>query len=70
MLTAMAWLSLRAGHRAAYSEVRQADSDARCGSLRARIVQQYSAPFDAIFDSPQAAAELEAPSTASRLSRC
>ncbi len=27
-------------------------------SLRERIAEQYSAPFDAIFDSPQAAAEL------------
>ena len=27
-------------------------------SLRERIAQQYSAPFDVIFDSPQAAAEL------------
>ena len=28
-------------------------------SLRERIAQQYSAPFDVIFDGPQAAAELE-----------
>jgi AcrR family transcriptional regulator len=29
------------------------------GTLRVRILQQYSVPFDAIFDSPQAAAELD-----------
>jgi hypothetical protein len=29
--------------------------------LRARIIQLYSVPFDAIFDSPQAAAEIEVP---------
>jgi hypothetical protein len=28
-------------------------------SLRERIAQQYSAPFDVIFEGPQAAAELE-----------
>jgi hypothetical protein len=28
-------------------------------SLRERIAEQYSAPFDAIFGSPQAAAELK-----------
>ena len=28
-------------------------------SLRERIAEQYSAPFDVIFDSPQVAAELE-----------
>jgi hypothetical protein len=30
------------------------------GTLRARIIQHYSAPFDAIFDGPQAA-ELAVP---------
>jgi hypothetical protein len=42
----------------AYSEVRQVDSDA-VGTLRARIIQLYSAPFEALFASPQAATELE-----------
>lgn len=56
-LTAMTWLA--SGPDAGpYSEVRQADSDA-VGTLRARIIQLYSVPFDAIFDSPQAADELE-----------
>ena len=58
-LTAMAWLSLgpdmgqmpEAAHRDVGSpEMR---------SLRERIAQQYSAPFDVIFDGPQAAEELE-----------
>ncbi|NVN50411.1 TetR/AcrR family transcriptional regulator [Mycolicibacterium hippocampi] len=57
-LTAMAWLSLgpdiaqvpNAGHPVAGSQ--------EVLSLRERIAEQYSAPFDAIFDGPQAAAEL------------
>lgn len=56
-LTAMTWLA-SGPDAGAYSEVRQADSDA-VGSLRAHIIQMYSAPFDAIFDSPQAADDLE-----------
>jgi len=56
-LTAMTWLA-SGPDAGAYSEVRQADSDA-VGTLRARIIQLYSVPFDAIFDSPQAADELE-----------
>ncbi len=55
-ITAMTWLA-SGPDAGAYSEVRQADSDA-VGTLRARIIQMYAAPFDAIFDSPQAAAEL------------
>lgn len=59
MLTALTWLA--SGPDAGeYSEVRQADSDT-AGTLRARIIQNYSVPFDAIFDSPQAAAEIEVP---------
>ena len=57
MLTAMTWLA-SGPDAGAYSEVRQTDSDA-VGSLRARIIQHYSVPFDAIFDSPQAIAELD-----------
>jgi AcrR family transcriptional regulator len=56
-LTAMAWLSLGPDigqlpdrHDAGSPEVR---------SLRERLAEQYSAPFEAIFGSPQAAAELE-----------
>jgi AcrR family transcriptional regulator len=55
-ITAMTWLA-SGPDAGAYSEVRQTDSEA-VGTLRTRIIQMYSAPFDAIFDSPQAAAEL------------
>ncbi len=57
MLTAMAWLSLGPDigqlpdhHEAGSPQMR---------SLRERLAEQYSAPFNAIFDSPQAAAELK-----------
>ena len=57
-LTAMAWLSL--GPDIGQLPVRHADAGSpQLRSLRERIAEQYSAPFDAIFDSPQAAAELE-----------
>lgn len=58
-LTAMAWLSLDPdiGH---LPDAQSGDAgSAEVRSLRERITQQYSAPFDAIFDGPQAAAELE-----------
>lgn len=57
-LTAMTWLA--SGPDAGlYADVRQADSDdSAVGTLRTRIIQHYSMPFDAIFDSPQAVAEL------------
>jgi AcrR family transcriptional regulator len=58
-LTAMSWLALgrdmeqlpESGHRAI-------GQSPEVNTLRERIAQQYAAPFDAIFDSPQAAAEL------------
>lgn len=52
-LTAMAWLSLG-------PDIEQVPSagTSQVGSLRERIAEQYSAPFDAVFDSPDAAAEL------------
>ena len=58
-LTAMAWLSLGPdiGHLPEASHGDEGSAEVR--SLRERIVQQYSAPFDVIFDGPQAAAELE-----------
>jgi AcrR family transcriptional regulator len=56
-LTAMTWLA-SGPDAGSYSQVRQTDSDA-VGTLRTKIIQLYSAPFDAIFDSPQAAAELK-----------
>ena len=54
LLSAMNWLALgrdldQLPDRADSNEVR---------TLRERIAQQYAAPFDAIFDSPQAVAEL------------
>ncbi len=58
-LTAMAWLAL-GGDLEALPEPRRthpADSTA-ITTLRERIAREYAAPFDAIFDSPAAAAEL------------
>jgi AcrR family transcriptional regulator len=58
-LTAMAWLSL-GPDIGQWPEARSGDvSSPEVHSLRERIAQQYSAPFDVIFDGPQAAAELE-----------
>jgi AcrR family transcriptional regulator len=55
MLTAMSWLAL--GRDLAQlpesNHTRTADSSA-ISTLRERIAQQYAAPFDAIFDSPEA----------------
>ena len=48
LLTAMAWLSLGPD----IDEVPTVGG--QVGSLRERIAEQYSAPFDAIFDSPDA----------------
>ncbi len=56
MLTAMTWIA-SGPDIGAYSDVHQSDSDA-VGTLRARIIQLYSAPFEALFDSPQVTAEL------------
>jgi AcrR family transcriptional regulator len=57
-LTAMAWLSLGPdiGH---LPGPRHTTGGPEMRSLRERIAEQYSAPFDAIFDSAQAAAELK-----------
>ncbi|GAB3217303.1 TetR/AcrR family transcriptional regulator [Mycolicibacterium hippocampi] len=55
-LTAMAWLSL-GPDMAAVPTAGQAGSQ-EVMSLRERIAEQYSAPFVALFDGPQAAAEL------------
>lgn len=56
MLTAMAWLSLGPDIGALPDPHAEATSML---SLRERLAEQYSAPFDAIFDGPQAATELE-----------
>ncbi|ORW29093.1 TetR family transcriptional regulator [Mycobacterium paraense] len=59
LLTAMSWLALGPD-----LEQLPEPGDARAAngcsitSLRERIAQQYAAPFDAVFDSPEAAAEL------------
>lgn len=54
MLTAMAWLSLGPD----ISELPSAGGGDGVRSLRERIAEQYSAPFDEVFDSPAGAAEL------------
>lgn len=53
MLTAMAWLSLGPD----IGEVPNSGSEG-VRSLRERIAEHYSAPFDTLFESPQAVAEL------------
>ncbi|MGH3644400.1 MAG: TetR/AcrR family transcriptional regulator [Mycobacterium sp.] len=59
ILTAMSWLSLGPDIDR-LPEMRHNDtSSPEMRSLRERIAQQYSAPFDVIFDSPLAAAELK-----------
>ncbi|EHI11573.1 TetR/AcrR family transcriptional regulator [Mycolicibacterium thermoresistibile] len=57
MLTAMTWMA-SGPDVGPYPDARETDSDA-VGTLRSRIVQLYSVPFDAILDSPQAAEELD-----------
>lgn len=57
LLTAMNWLALGRDLDQMPEAHSAADSD-EIRTLRERIAQQYAAPFDAIFDSPQAAAEL------------
>jgi AcrR family transcriptional regulator len=58
-LTAMSWLALGGDlqHLPAARHSETADSTA-ITTLRERIAQQHAAPFDAIFDSPEAVAEL------------
>jgi AcrR family transcriptional regulator len=58
-LTAMAWLSLGPDIGQLPEAQHRDTSSPEMRSLRERIAQQYSAPFDLIFDGPQAAAELE-----------
>ena len=55
MMTAMSWLAL-GRDLDEMPEPRHADAgDSPISTLRERIAQQYAAPFDVIFDSPQAA---------------
>ena len=57
-LTAMAWLSLGPDIGRLLADRQNEPGSPEMRSLRERIAEQYSAPFDVIFDSPQAAAEL------------
>jgi AcrR family transcriptional regulator len=58
-LSAIAWLALGSGMEQLPSgRPSGARDSAEVRTLRERVAQQYSAPFDAIFDSPQAKAEL------------
>jgi AcrR family transcriptional regulator len=58
-LTAMSWLAFGGDMEKLPGSGRGRLSDSpEVQTLRERIAQQYAAPFDAIFDSPQAAAEL------------
>lgn len=59
LLTAMSWLALGPDLEG-LPEPGDARAAGGCSitSLRERIAQQYAAPFDAVFDSPEAAAEL------------
>jgi AcrR family transcriptional regulator len=55
ILTAMSWLSLGPDIGVLPQMQHTDTSSPEMRSLRERIAQQYSAPFDVIFDSPQAA---------------
>ena len=57
-LTAMAWLSLGPDIGQLPDALHHDTLSPEMHSLRERIAQQYSAPFDLILDSPAAAAEL------------
>lgn len=54
VMTAMSWLAL-GRDLAGMPEPRHTHDSAAITTLRERIAQQYAAPFDAIFDSPEAA---------------
>jgi AcrR family transcriptional regulator len=56
MVMAMSWLALgRDLEQLPESDRSRASDSAAVSTLRERIAQQYAAPFDAIFDSPDAA---------------
>ena len=57
-LTAMAWLSLGPDIAKVPDAARSEEGGREVLSLRERIAEQYSAPFDAIFGGEQVAAEL------------
>jgi hypothetical protein len=56
LLSAMSWLAMGSGIEHWPSGPAARDS-AEVTTLRERIAEQYSAPFDALFDSPEAKAE-------------
>jgi AcrR family transcriptional regulator len=59
MVMAMSWLALgRDLEQLPESQTSRTSGSSAVSTLRERIAQQYAAPFDAIFDSPEAAAEL------------
>lgn len=59
LLTAMSWLSLGRDLDVLPEPQHLGMCDGGAiSTLRERIAQQYAAPFDAVFDSPEAAAEL------------
>lgn len=55
VLTAMAWLALGPDLQELPEPADQLAAQSAITSLRERIAQQYAAPFDALFDGPQAA---------------
>lgn len=55
LVTAMSWLALGSDLQALPEPERAPDTESAINTLRERIAQQYAAPFDAIFDSPEAA---------------
>jgi AcrR family transcriptional regulator len=57
-LSAMSWLALGSPMEQLPPTGTPASDSVEVRTLRERVAQQYSAPFDAIFDSPQAKAEL------------
>jgi AcrR family transcriptional regulator len=57
-LTAMTWLALGGEMERLPGAPRRPSDSAEMRTLRERVAQQYAEPFDAIFSSPQAVAEL------------
>lgn len=55
VMTAMSWLSLGRDLDEMPEPRHMSSGESPISTLRERIAQQYAAPFDAIFDSPQAA---------------
>ena len=55
VLTAMAWLALGSDLQELPEPRSSGDAHSAISTLRERIAQQYAAPFDALFDSVQAA---------------